>query len=192
MDPLTQLRADLITALALTPADGETEVADSAILAKVTELVSTAGTAAETGTSLAAAQAELETLRAQYQELFAREETARKQMAEAAADEILAQYADRIRTPEAKAHLRALLLDDKAAAIQILDGLAVGTPAAAEPPPEPVHQETDTEGGEGLTAEQKIAEANKLIAELRKTKAAFQDYESARNEIRRRRPDLFA
>lgn len=146
--------AAIIAALGLSPAEGEAEVSQEAILARIGELTTSATSAGETATSLATAQAELEKVRGEYQALYEREEAARRQVEEAAVDEILAQYKDRLTSPEATARLRGLLrgllLADREAGMEILKGIAAGEQEAAP--------------------EQKLAEANKLIAELRKAK----------------------
>jgi len=191
--PVTEsLSARLVALLNLTPAKGATSVTDDEVLARVTALVTEAGAAATTATDLATAQADLEKVRGEYQVLFQREEDARKKVEEAAADEILAQYADRIATPEAKARIRALLLTDREAAMEILKGLAApSAPKVEDQPPKPTHK-VDGEADE-LTPEQKADEVERLIAELRREgKKGFTKYEEAHDEIRRRRPDLFA
>jgi len=169
--------AAIIAALGLSPAEGEAEVSQEAILARIGELTTSATSAGETATSLATAQAELEKVRGEYQALYEREEAARRQVEEAAVDEILAQYKDRLTSPEATARLRGLLrgllLADREAGMEILKGIAapVAAPAAAaEEPPKPMHTPPGGEGEQAATPEQKLAEANKLIAELRKAK----------------------
>lgn len=184
-------RDSLIAALGLAPGEGETAVGDEVIIAKIGELVAAAGTAGDTANALATANADLEKVRGEYQELFAREEAARRAVEEAAVDEILAQFADRLTTPEAKARIRTILLTDRAAGTEILNGLPQPTAAqAVENPPAPVHKNGDEE--KTATPEEKHAEAEKLIADLRKTKPAFKLYNDAREEIRRLRPDLFS
>jgi len=186
-------RATLIEKLGLAPAEGAAEPDDAAIFAKLDELTASAGTATTATTDLATAQAELERVRGEYQALFEKEEAARKAVDEAAVNEIMAQYDSRITTPEAKERIRALLLTDREAATIILQGLPpAGAATTAALPPEPMHKEPGEEGGD-LTPEQKTAEAEKLIADLRKARPqAFPTYEDARNEIRRQRPELFA
>jgi hypothetical protein len=186
--------AAIIAALGLTPAEGETEVSQDAILAKIQELVASVDSAQATASNLAAAQAELEKVRGEYQVLFEREEAARKKVEEAAADEILAQYEGRITTPEAKASLRNLLLIDREAGLTILKGLpAAAVAPVSDAPPKPVHTPPGKEPGQQMTEEQKLAEQNKLIAELRKSRPdVFKTYEAAYAELQRTRPELFA
>lgn len=134
------LLAQLIAALGLTPAEGTDAVTEEQVIAKVNELIASGSQVAEVQTNLAAAQAELERIRAEYQALYDREEAARKAVEAAAADEILAQYEGRIATPEAKTRLRALLLADREAAMEILSGLSEAPAAAASAePPAPMH-----------------------------------------------------
>ncbi|CAN5545983.1 hypothetical protein BH09VER1_BH09VER1_24620 [soil metagenome] len=192
MDELyTALRSALINLLGLAPVEGATEVTDAEITAKVAEINTAAGSAVDVGNKLTQAQAEVESIRSQLDELLQKEQAACQARDEAAADEILAQYKDRLTTPGSMASMRALLLENRESAVEILNGLpAAAASPVAEEPPLPTHKNPGEAGT--VTPEQKAAEAESLIADLRKTKPAFKNYEDARNEIRRLRPDLFA
>lgn len=171
-------RAKLISMLSLTPAEGETEVSDAAIDealgnltttgARAAELETAAGTAAE---QLAAANAELERVRTDYQALYDREEVARKARDEAEVATILEEYAERIATPEAKARIQALLMSDRESALDILKGLpaAAGAPGKSDEPPAPQHDPAKQGATNGATDEQ-IAAA--IAAEAKRLQAA--------------------
>jgi hypothetical protein len=62
-----------------------------------------------------------------------------------------------------------------------------GGDAGAPPPPKPIH---DPNAPAELTPEQKSAEAEKLIKAVQK-EGRFKDYTAAREEARRREPELF-
>lgn len=113
---------------------------DAAIQAKVAEVQGTltnvpaletaAAGAGDAATKLAEANAELERVRGEYQALFDQDQAAQKQKAEAEVDAILEQFADRLTDEKAKARIRAILVSDREAGMEILNGL----PAAAAAP----------------------------------------------------------
>jgi hypothetical protein len=189
-----QFRIVICDRLGLAPLEGQAaEITDEAILAKLDELLASAGNGATAVTDLATANAELERIRGEYQPLFAREEEARKRQTEAEIEEILKTYADRFASPEAMAPVRELLISNRESGLAILNGLApVAATTAAVPPGDQHNPEEET----APTPAEKAAEAEALIATIRKEtrgeKTPYAKYEDARNEARRRKPDLFA
>jgi hypothetical protein len=183
------------TLLALLGLDATAD--DSAIQAKADEVTGTLGTVGDLQTKASSAddlQRQLDELRPQYEELNRKQEEIYRQQQEAQADEILATYKDRFVDEASMAPIRNILITDKQAGIAILNGLK--KPEAAAPaeqkvegqPPAPKHDPT---GAAQPTAEEKAAEAETLIATIQK-EGKFKDYTSAREEARRRKPELFS
>jgi hypothetical protein len=61
-------------------------------------------------------------------------------------------------------------------------------PKAEVPPPKPVH---DPKAEQPMTVEQRVQAAEALIRKVQK-EGKFQDYTAAREEVRRRQPELFS
>jgi DNA repair exonuclease SbcCD ATPase subunit len=163
-------------------------------LTKVPELETAAAGANDASTKLQEANAELERVRAEYQALFDRDQAAQKQKAEAEVDAILEQFADRLTDAKAQARIRAILVSDREAGMEILNGLPAAAAASSgeekkkDAPPAPKH---DPGAETTLSAAEKAAEADKLIAAIR-AEGKFKDYTPAREEARRRKPELFS
>lgn len=104
-------------------------------LAKVPELETTAAGAGDASTKLQEANTELERVRGEYQALFDRDQAAQKAKQEAEVDAILEQYADRLTDEKAKARIRAILVSDREAGMEILNGLPVPGAAASSDTP---------------------------------------------------------
>jgi hypothetical protein len=136
-----------------------------ATLAKVPDLETTAAGASDASTKLQEANTELERVRTEYQTLYDRDQAAQKQKAEAEVDAILEQYADRLTDEKAKARIRAILVSDREAGMEILNGLPAaaaapsGTTEKKNEPPAPKHdpaqqarQVSDTERADKISA----------------------------------------
>lgn len=197
----TDLKGFLISTLKLTPAEGEQEVSEEQIR-QALEAATSAGESA--GSDMTTLQTQLETLQSAHTELQAQHDAVTSELAqikqsasETEIDTLLEPFADRITDDAAKAALRDLLVSNREAGMALLNGLpaAPSAPSAPaekseEPPPKPMHNQEQDEDG---SPEARLAEANQLIAALRKQRPdAFGTYDSARNEIRRTHPHLFA
>jgi hypothetical protein len=170
---------------------------DAAIQAKAAEVQGTLGTVGDLQTKASSAdqlQQKLDEISAKYAALNLEQEQVYKAKQEADADEILKVYEGHFVDDASKAAIRNILLSDKDAGIAILNGLkkpeaaapSSDTTTAAEPPA-PKH---DPANGE-MSEDEKIAAGNALIAEIRK-EGKFKDFDSARDEARRRKPELFS
>lgn len=181
--------AALLEKLGLDPAT--TDVA--ALLAKIDEMSGAQSAAADAAGKLEAANAELEKVRGEYQQLFEREQASAKAKCEAEVDAILEQFGARLTDGKAKERIRALLLSDREAGTDILNGLpALGAKTAAATPPAPQHDPAaQQQQQQAMTAEHKAAAADQIIKAVL-GEGKFTDYSSAREEARRRQPDLFS
>jgi hypothetical protein len=165
-------------------------------LAKVPDLETAAAGANDAAEKLRLANEETERVRGEYQVLFERDQAAQKAKQEAEVDAILEQYADRLTDEKAKARIRSILVSDREAGMEILNGLPAAAAAPSttgeekktEEPPAPKH---DPASETGMTDDEKIAKQNELIATIRK-EGKFKDYTSAREEARRRDASLFS
>lgn len=162
-------------------------------MAKLPELETSAGNSA---TALEAANQELERIRGEYQVLFDQDQAAQKAKQEAEVDAIMEQFADRLTDDKAKARIRSILVSDREAGMEILNGLkkpetaAPAEGAGSGTPPSPQH-DPNAAADAAMTQEEKITQQNALIKEIQK-EGKFTDYESARAEARRRKPELFS
>jgi len=154
--------------------------------------------------SAADLQTQLDAKNAEVTKAYADMEELRKQQAEAQADEILKVYEGQFTDEKSKAAIRSILISDRESGIAILNGLkkdgaaapseqtdtAAAAAAAAKDatPPAPKH---DPNAQAAPTAEQKAADAETLIATIRK-EGKFKDYTAAREEARRQKPELFS
>lgn len=189
-------RAALATKLGLS-ADAD----DAAIWGKIDELLGLSTQAATANSTLTNVQAELDKVRAEFDALYQKQTELEKQKREAEVDTILEQFADRLTDQKAKDRIRTLLLTDRESAMDILQGLPVvnaaadagsgGASAAGGTPPDAMHDPNADAANSAMTAEEKAKEAEALIAAIRK-EGKFKDYTSAREEARRRKPELFA
>lgn len=180
------LQSKLIALLGISPEAEGGEVSEEQILARITELTSAQG-------SEGPSAGDLENLKAQ---LAAKEEELtglHQQMNEAAIEEILKPFADRLSDEGARAAIRNVLLNDRASGLAILNALPPATAekkkSPEENPPEPMH---DPERKDEPDEAAKLKEAETLIASIRKERPAFSRYEEARAEARRRNPELFS
>lgn len=194
-------RAKLIADLNLQPVEGAAEVSDEQILAALEALAASAASVADLQTQSSDAASRLQELQTQFDQARTEFEEKCRQLdeiqrakVEAEVDAILEQYAGRLATPAAKDRIKALLLSDRESAMEILEGMP--DPAAAQPgeePPAPMHNPGQEQAQ--MSEQEKLAKQNDLIAAIRKEKRGdqtpFASYEAARNEARRRQPDLF-
>lgn len=183
LQELQQLRSELITRFSLA------EDADNATIIAALDTAIKGGE--ETSSKLADIQAQFDNLQKELEEKHRELDELYKAKSEAEIDEILAQYGDRIKDDKARAAIRTLLQSDRESGLAILNGLpAAPAPANTENdnPPPPTHD--PAQQGDALSPEQKIAEAEKLIAAIRQEKGW--NYEQARDEARRRKPELFS
>lgn len=191
MDALTPEQLDtLATKLGLDPATATADELLGAIDAKLGELTNAAGEVGTIKTTLESANAELEKIRAEYQALFEREQVAAKMKAEAEVDAILGLYEI---APKALPVVRALLLSDRQAGMDLVEGYpkkGEAKPAAEDVPPAPMHDPAKLSAAE-KTAEQKAKDAEALIKVVQ-AEGKFTDYTAAREEARRRKPELFS
>jgi hypothetical protein len=195
-------KAVLLDVLSLGP-----DAADADITAKAEELRTQmaslpslqeqAATATDAATRLEQATAENVRLQGEFQRLYDEQEAARKAQQEAEVDTILEQFSDRLTDEKARARIRAILISDREAGMEILNGLpaAAATTSATggeekKDPPAPVHQPNNGDPPQ-MSADEKAAEAEKLIKDI-KAEGKFTDYTSAREEARRRKPELFS
>jgi F0F1-type ATP synthase membrane subunit b/b' len=194
-------RAKLIADFNLVPAEGATEVTDEQIASSLSSLQASAASVADLQSQSSDAATRLQELQTQYDQVTADLDAKSRELGdlyraktEAEVDAILEQYAGRIATPAAKDRIKALLLSDRESAMEILEGMPEPAAAPAEgAPPEPVHNPGQQQGQ--MSEQDKLAKQNELIAQIRKEKRGdatpFATYEAARNEARRRQPDLF-
>jgi hypothetical protein len=141
-------------------------------------------------------QTQLDDIQKKYAELNDQQTALYRQKQEADADEILKVYEGHFVDDASKAAIRNILLSDKEAGIAILNGLKKPEPATPSSatdtttgaPPAPKH---DPNADAAPTAEQKAADAETLIATIRK-EGKFKDYTAAREEARRQKPELFS
>jgi hypothetical protein len=140
---------------------------------------------------LAGAQAEMDRTRAEMEELYKKLQDLEKAQRDAGVDAILEQYADRLPDEKMKTRLRALLQSDRESAMDILKGLPApgATVVEKKDPPTPVH----TPGADQTAAadREKADQLSALIKTIQK-EGKFKDFNAAREEARRRQPDLFA
>lgn len=174
------------------------EATDEEITAKEAEIRGTLAGVGELQTqagSVSGLQAELDATKAKLQEFEAEAQKRR----EGETDALLEEYEGL--SNEAKTVLRDLILSDKAKGETLLASYPKKKPAAPvdqpstgnpqpspAPPPAPKHnpgQEAEK------TADEKISEGNALIEAVQK-EGKFKDYSSAREEARRRKPELFS
>ncbi|HSI15706.1 MAG TPA: hypothetical protein VK961_26905 [Chthoniobacter sp.] len=191
--------AALLDKLGVDPATADV----AAILAKIDALN---GAATEAQTAVGSAQSTLAELQAKYDSTYADLNSKQEELsqiyqakAQAEADGILEQYTALFPPGEAgdkaKATMRSLLLADRGSAVTILDGMKRdATEAKAEgakgTPPAAVHDPANAANA-GMTAEQKATAVETLIKTVQK-EGKFKDYTSAREEARRRQPELFS
>jgi hypothetical protein len=116
-------------------------------LTKVPDLETAAAGANDAAEKLRLANEETERVRGEYQVLFERDQAAQKAKQEAEVDAILEQYADRLTDEKAKARIRSILVSDREAGMEILNGLpaaaaapsTTGEEKKAKEPPAPKH-----------------------------------------------------
>lgn len=134
-------------------------------LTKVPDLETAAAGAGDAATKLADATAELERVQSEYKLIYERERVANEAKTNAEVDAILEQFADRLTDDKAKGRIRAILISDREAGMEILNGLQVaaapsGTEKKAEgEPPAPKHDPagqaqgaSDTERADKISA----------------------------------------
>lgn len=192
MDALTPEQLDaLATKLGLDPAAATPDELLGAIDAKLGELTSAAGELGTAKTSIEAANAELEKIRAEYQALFEREQQAAKAKAEAEVDAILGLYEI---APKALPVVRSLLLSDRQAGMDLVEGYPKKGEATArteEQPPAPIHDPAQLGAAGEMDGAKKAAESEALIKAIQ-AEGKFTSYTDAREAARRQRPELFS
>ena len=166
---------------------------DAEIEGAIANLKAKSGETETAQTSLQQMQAERDQIRAEYEALFAREQELSKKQREAEADAALEPVKGKI-TPEQFTKLRDLFLSNPEAATFSLSLLTSQASTEAQPgegaPPKPTHNpENPGETGED-TAEQRAAKLDALIKTIQ-GEGKFKDYSDAREEARRRQPELF-
>jgi Fe2+ transport system protein B len=182
-------KALLLALLSLPP-----EATDEEIKAKEVEVQNTIGAVPDLQTKASTAedlQRQLDEINAKYTELNEQQQALYKQKMEAEADEILEQFADRITDEKAKARLRSILLSDREAGVEILNGLpkpaAPGDAAEKETdePPAPVHDPGNTPAGpsDEEIAKKVSARAKELRSQFPK-KSNAELFDQAEKEIR--------
>ncbi len=183
-------RPKLLSLLGLAP-----EATDAELEGVIVDLRAKAGETATAQSSLSALSLERDALRAQYEELFEKQTTLDKKQREAEADAALEPVKSRV-SAEQLGKLRELYISSPDAAKFHLELLqtaasaeAVATTGKGEPP-KPVHDPSKGDAGAEKTAEAKASEAESLIKAVQK-EGKFKDYSSAREEARRRSPELF-
>lgn len=188
-------KAKLLTLLGLD------DTADAAAIdAKIAEHSTTMSGVGDLQTKASTAdqlQTQYDDLQKQYAELNLKQEQIWKEKQAAEADEILKVYEGHFTDDASKAAIRNILLSDKDAGIAILNGLKKPEAAAAVDktgdkgtPPSPQH-DPNADPNATMTDDEKVAQQNALIKEIRGD-GKFTDYEGARAEARRRKPELFS
>lgn len=167
---------------------------EAEIEGKLTELMKTAlnGAAELTTaqTSLQTLQSEQDALKAQYDALWKKQEDLDKRQREAEADAALGIVKDKI--PADKfSQLRDLFLTNPESAKLSLELFAAGgsVKTGEEPPPKPTHDPSNPSAGEETPAE-RVAKLDALIKQIQ-GEGKFKGYSEAREEARRRQPELF-
>lgn len=179
------LRDYLIEKFSLAP-----EVDDAAIIAAIESAITDGSTAA---TQLSEITAKMEAIQADLQIKQSELEALYKAKATAEVDEILKPFEARIPDEAARAAIRNVLMSDRDSGLAILNGLP-GAAAPASPkvnnPPDATHEDNPTTSDE-MTPADKVEKSNALIQQIRREKPSL-NYESARDEARRREPNLFS
>lgn len=161
---------------------------------KVPDLETAAAGASDAATKLQAANEELERVRSEYQTLFERDQAAQKAAQEAEVDAILEQFADRLTDEKAKARIRAILVNDREAGMEILNGLAKpAAPGEGGPekekatPPAPKHDPENATAASQPTEEEIAQKTRARAAEIAKKfpkKQTAEVWAQAEKEIR--------
>lgn len=211
MDPVIDPSKGAADASAATPTDsvqiplatvaGWMGLPETATLAevegKLQELSAKAGETTAAQTSLADLQAQRDALQAQYDALFAKQQELDKAQRVAEVEAQLSVIADRV-PAEKLAKLKELMLSNPEAGkgmLELLSELPAPGASTAEAgkgaPPPPVH---DPAAQNAPAAQDKVARVQEAEALIKAVQAEgkFKDYSSAREEARRRRPELFA
>ena len=166
---------------------------DAEIEGAIAQLKAKSGETETAQTSLQQMKAERDQLEADYKALFERQQELDKKQRAAEADAALEPVKGKI-TPEQFTKLRDLFLSNPEAATFSLSLLTSQASAEAEAgegaPPKPTHNpENPGETGED-TADQRAAKLDALIKAIQ-GEGKFKDYSDAREEARRRQPELF-
>jgi hypothetical protein len=188
-------KALLLQLLELDPSADDAAIQAAIAEEKAEPEVDTATTTAATS----ALQTQLETANARILEL----ETAAQQAQQDEINELIEEAGEL--PDDAKTALRNALTTDRAGGTALL--AAMKKPAAPAPPPTPAESAGAAASGTatqppapkhnpkgaaaGPTDAEKITQQNELISKIRK-EGKFSDYESARAEARRQKPELFS
>ena len=192
-------RSLLIATFALAPAEGAESVTDEQIQAAFDTATAAGG---EAGTQVADLQSRLDETIAALEMKTGELDGINAERADGEVSTILAEYADRITDEGARTAFADLLKTNRDAGMAILNGLPAAAAAAPEKetapekqPPAPMHAPgKDADAAPDQSA--KLDEQNALVEAIRKETRGealvYPDYDSARNEARRRQPELFA